>query len=83
MNIFEKFVAENVDGGQRSKREHVVLLPGELSQAFEHWCRKRNLSFSQGVAELIREALEKEKKRDKDKKEPALPDASKFMRDAF
>jgi hypothetical protein len=83
LNAFEKFVAENVDGLEKSKREHVILLPRELSNAFEHWCRKRNLGFSQGVAVLIQDALENEKKRIREEEEKPRPNPNMFMQDAF
>lgn len=82
MNLFEKFVRENVDQPASLSTEHIIKIPAELSKAFEHVCRKRNQSFNEAVHSLIKEAVDKDQKPQKTPSEsPADPDPVKFMGD--
>lgn len=60
MDWFTKFVQENVDQVQSFKTEHVILLPREVSQAFQLYCQKRNMTFNEAINELVLEALKRD-----------------------
>jgi hypothetical protein len=84
LDLFTRFVQENIDQTETSKEEILLVLPKELVRAFEHYCRKRNLRFSDAIVQLMEEALANEKKptrRDPEEKEG--PDARLFMKDAL
>lgn len=83
MDLFLKFVEENVDRAQESKAERLILLSKEMDKEFAHYCRKRNLSFNEGVIQLIEEALKNEKRPKRQADEDKGPDPSMFMSDAF
>lgn len=83
MDLFQKFVQENVDGPERSKSERILLLPRPLEKEFEHYCRKRNLSFNEGLIMLIETALSQEKKPKQTEEEAAQPNPQMFMNDAL
>lgn len=84
MDVFTRFVQENVDQVQTSKSERVVILPKELEKSFEHYCRKRNLSFNEAVVKLIEAACKSDQKKKPDHQaEEKEPDATLFMNDAF
>jgi len=83
MDWFTKFVQENVDQTESSKTEHILLLPREVSKAFEHYCRKRNLSFNEAIVKLIQEALERDKKPQQKQEEKQSPNPRLFMNDAY
>jgi hypothetical protein len=83
MNLFQKFVQENVDQSQTSKSERILLLPRELEKAFEHYCRKRNISFNEGIIGLIEDALDLEKKPQQPEEENTRSNSKMFMYDAL
>jgi hypothetical protein len=83
MDLFQKFVQENVDRPERSKSERILLLPRQLEKEFEHFCRKRNLSFNEGLILLIETALSQEKKPKQAEKETVQPNPQMFMNDAL
>jgi hypothetical protein len=84
MDVFQRFVQQNVDQVQTAKSERVVILPRELERSFEHYCRKRNLSFNEALVKLMEEACKSEQKGKKDqKKDEQEPDAALFMNDAL
>ncbi|MFC7443227.1 hypothetical protein [Laceyella putida] len=83
MDLFLKFVEENVDRPQGSKVERVVLLPKEMDKEFAHYCRKRNLSFNEAIIQLMAEALKNEKRPGGPATEENGPNANLFMNDAL
>ena len=84
MDVFTRFVQENVDQVQTSKSERVVILPKELEKSFEHYCRKRNLSFNEAVVKLLEAACKSDQKEKPDHRmEDKEPNPALFMNDAF
>ncbi|MGA8943527.1 MAG: hypothetical protein WB502_12570 [Thermoactinomyces sp.] len=62
MDVFTRFVQENVDRPQETKTERVLVLPKELEKEFGDYCCKRNLSFNEAVIMLMEEAVQTGKK---------------------
>ncbi len=80
MDAFSRFVRENVDCPQEVKSERVLVLPKELEKEFEHFCRKRNLSFNEAVITLLEEAVKNGLKIRNDRKsEEGRPNVDTFM----
>ncbi|KPC69392.1 hypothetical protein ADL26_19085 [Thermoactinomyces vulgaris] len=83
MDLFMKFVEENVDRTQDSKVERMILLKKELDKEFAHYCRKRNLSFNEGIIQLMEQALQHEKQHSNQTAQEKEPSPARFMDDAL
>lgn len=83
MDWFTKFVQENVEQTESSKTEHVILLPKEVSKAFQHYCRKRNITFNEAINQLVQEAIKRDQKKPIEPEKENDPNPRLFMNDAY
>jgi hypothetical protein len=83
MSDMDRFVQTKMDLTKTPLTERNVVIPVHISMEFEHYCRKRNLSFNQAMVSLIEEALMKENKPKKIEMERQEPNASLFMGDTW